>query len=72
MVPDGTAPQNPKTPPEEKVNDVIKKLMGGILGKNKYEKMRGDAKVGSATECPMCGEIFSKSTSYNDVSQESG
>jgi len=41
--------------------------MGGRFGKNKYANMKGDTKVGSATECPMCGEVFSKSTSYNDV-----
>jgi transcription elongation factor Elf1 len=42
--------------------------MGAKFGKNKYKHMRGDQKVGSNTECPMCGEVFSKSTSYNSVS----
>jgi hypothetical protein len=29
--------------------------------------MQGTKKVGSESECPLCGEHFSKKTNYNDV-----
>jgi len=41
--------------------------MGNSWKKSHYEHMRGNQKVGSESECPMCGEVFSKSMSYDSV-----
>jgi len=34
----------------------------------KLTRLQGTSKLGSATECPMCGELFGKKVTYNEVS----
>lgn len=42
--------------------------MGQKWTQTSYLKMKGTTAVGSGTECPMCGEPFSRKHTYDAVS----
>jgi len=42
--------------------------MGNSWRQASYERMKGTNAVGAGSECPLCGEPFSRNQTYNSVS----